>query len=105
MYIFGHLQCHTTHHSIYDYMANHWRERFLQLPSYQAFNRRVNELESRFELLIGKQLMSAGVDIEASAGPLIDSLPVMLAVGARANGAERIVSTRLMINLPLPVYG
>jgi Transposase DDE domain len=88
MYIFGHLQGHTTHSRIYDYAVDHWREWFPALPSYQAFNRRVNELAPAFELLINHQLTSAGRYVEATADRLIDSLPIMLAVGTRANRAR-----------------
>jgi hypothetical protein len=88
MYLFGHLQGHTTHRRIYDYFVNHWREWFPLLPSYQALNRRVNELLPAFELLIREQLTLGGAHIEAGADRLIDSLPVMLAVGTRANRAR-----------------
>jgi len=88
MYLFGHLQGHTTHRRIYDYFVNHWRAWFPNLPSYQAFNRRVNELAPAFELLISQQLTSAGRHVEASADRLIDSLPVMLASGTRASRAR-----------------
>ena len=88
MYIFGHLQGHTTHRRIYDYVVDHWREWFPALPSYQAFNRRVNELAPAFELLINQQLASAGRHVEETADRLIDSLPIMLAVGTRANRAR-----------------
>jgi IS5 family transposase len=88
MYIFGHLQGHTTRRRIYDYVVGHWREWFPALPSYQAFNRRVNELAPAFELLINQQLTSAGQHVEETADRLIDSLPIMLAVGTRANRAR-----------------
>ena len=88
MYIFGHLQGHTTHRRIYDYVVAHWREWFPALPSYQAFNRRVNELAPAFELLIHQQLSSAGRHIAETADRLIDSLPIMLAIGTRANRAR-----------------
>jgi hypothetical protein len=88
MYIFGHLQGHTTHRRIYDYVAGHWREWFPALPSYQAFNRRVNELIPAFELLIHQQLTSAGQRVTETADRLIDSLPIMLAMGTRANRAR-----------------
>jgi IS5 family transposase len=88
MYLFGHLQGHTTHRRIHDYMVNHWQEWFPALPSYQAFNRRVNELIPAFELLIEKRLTSAGTAIEAHTERLLDSMPIMLAVGSRANRAR-----------------
>lgn len=57
------------------------------MPSYQAFNRRINELAPAFELLINQQLISAGRHVEETADRLIDSLPIMLAIGTRANRA------------------
>ena len=88
MYIFGHLQGHTTYRRIYDYVVDHWRAWFPTLPSYQAFNRRVNQLAPAFELLIEQQLTSAGRRVAETADRLIDSLPVMLAIGTRANRAR-----------------
>jgi IS5 family transposase len=85
MYIFGHLQGHTTGRRIYDYIQDHWREWFPALPAYQAFNRRLNELAPAFELLIERLLTSAAWQIKATDDRLIDSVPVMLARGTRAN--------------------
>jgi IS5 family transposase len=85
MYIFGHLQGHTTGRHIYDYTRHHWRECFPALPAYQAFNRRLNELAPAFELLIERLLKSAAWQIKATDDRLIDSVPVMLARGTRAN--------------------
>ena len=89
MYVFGHLQGFTSQRRIYDYFDRHWREWFPELPSYQAFNRRLNQLLAAFELLIDDNLQAAakGEDL-AAADRLIDSLPVMLAVGTRANRAR-----------------
>ncbi len=87
IYLFGHLQGHTTHRRIYDYM-HHWRAWFPALPSYQAFNRCINELVPAFELFIQQRLTSAGAIIEARTERLLDSMPVMLAQGSRANRAR-----------------
>jgi hypothetical protein len=89
MYLFGHLQGHTTQRRIYDYFAHHWREWFPALPTYQAFNRRLQQLTAAFDLLIDENLFAAGErEALSSADRLIDSLPVMLAVGTRANRAR-----------------
>ncbi len=88
MYLFGHLQGLTTQRRIYDYIHHHWREWFPAMPAYQAFNRRLNELAPAFELLIEQQLTIAGRHIEATTDRLIDSLPIMLAVGTRAMNAR-----------------
>ena len=85
MYLFGHLQGCSTQRHIYDYIRNHWREWFPALPSYQSCNYRLNQLAPAFELLIEGQLGSGAWQIEATDDHLIDSVPVMLARGARAN--------------------
>jgi IS5 family transposase len=85
MYLFGHLQGLTTQRRIYDYIQNHWREWFPTLPSYQSFNCRLNELVPAFELLITELLVSGAWQIKATDDRLIDSVPVMLARGTRAN--------------------
>jgi len=89
MYLFGHLQGLTTQRLIYDYFASHWRAWFPALPSYQAFNRRLHQLTPAFELFIESNLCAAGRrENLATADRLIDSLPVMLAQGSRANRAR-----------------
>jgi Transposase DDE domain len=89
MYLFGHLQGLTSQRRIYDYFARHWREWFPALPTYQAFNRRLHHLTAAFELLIDENLLAASKRENLScADRLIDSLPVMLAVGTRSNRAR-----------------
>lgn len=89
IYLFGHLQGLTTQRRTYDYFANHWRDWFPALPTYQAFNRRLHQLTLAFELLIEDNLRAASKrETLAAADRLIDSLPVMLAVGTRANRAR-----------------
>lgn len=89
MYLFGHLQGHTTQRRIYDYFAGHWLEWFPALPTYQAFNRRLHQLTAAFELLIDENLLAASSrEMLSSADRLVDSLPVMLAVGTRSNRAR-----------------
>ena len=85
VYIFGHLQGLTTQRQIYDYFLNHWREWFPAMPAYQTFNQRLNQLSPAFELLIGELLQTNGWQIQSTDDRLIDSVPVMLAVGSRAN--------------------
>ena len=85
MYLFGHLQGLTTQRRIYDYIHNHWREWFPALPSYQSVNGRLNHLAPAFELLIEELLRSGAWQINETDDRLIDSVPVMLARGTRAN--------------------
>jgi IS5 family transposase len=88
MYLFGHLQGLTTQRRIYAYVCNHWREWFPALPTYQTFNCRLNELVPAFELLIEQLLVSGAGHIGTTDDRLIDSVPVMLARGTRANRAR-----------------
>ena len=85
MYLFGHLQGCTTQRRIYDYIRNHWREWFPALPAYQSVNCRLNQLIPAFELLIEELLTSGAWQIGETDDRLIDSVPVMLARGPRAN--------------------
>ena len=87
-YMFGHLQGQTTGRRIHDYIHNHWREWFPALPTYQAFNRRLNELTPAFELLVEELLTSTHWQIQSTDDRLIDSVPIMLARGTRANRAR-----------------
>lgn len=88
VYLFGHLQGMTTQRRIYDYVRHHWREWFPRLPAYQTVNGRLNELTPAFELLIEQLLLSHAWHIAASDDRLVDSVPVMLARGTRANRAR-----------------
>jgi len=77
IYLFGHLQKKFTVREIYDYISGHWNEWFPKLPSYQAFNNRLNNPAVAFELLIDTLLQKAQVDFSNFDDRLIDSLPVM----------------------------
>ena len=88
MYLFGHLQGFHEQRRIYQYVRRHWHGWFPALPSYQAFNRRLNLLAPAFEQLIGNVLETAGGQLAPAADRLIDSLPVMLAKGSRSSRAR-----------------
>ena len=85
IYLFGHMQGLTTQRRIYDYIRDHWREWFPALPAYQSVNCRLNALVPAFELLIAELLTAQSWQIARSDDRLIDSVPVMLARGTRAN--------------------
>jgi hypothetical protein len=88
VYLFGHLRGHFTQRRIYDYTAAHWREWFPDLPSYQAFNRRLNRLGAAFALLLQDSLAQAARHLGGGPDRLLDSLPVMLAKGSRGDAAR-----------------
>jgi len=84
MYLFGHLQGHFSQRRIYDYVRRHWHEWFPRLPSYQACNRRLNDLAETFPVVLDELLRTAHKQQTAGADRLLDSLPIMLASGSRA---------------------
>jgi hypothetical protein len=88
MYLFGHLQGFQQQRRIYQYLRQHWQAWFPALPSYQAFNRRLNELVPAFEQLISSALATSVAQLAPSADRLIDSMPVMLAKGSRSSRAR-----------------
>jgi IS5 family transposase len=88
IYIFGHMQGLTTQRRIYDYIRHHWREWFPASPAYQSVNCRLNELSPAFELLITELLTTQASQVAAPGGRPVDSVPVMLARGTRADRAR-----------------
>lgn len=99
IYLFGQLNGHFKKRAIYNFVNYYWRAHFPVLPSYQAFSRRLNLLESHFQLLLGsllKQLQPEEARRFETLEHLIDSMPVMLAQGSRskrARVARQIAST------------
>ncbi|MFK7968988.1 MAG: transposase [Bacteroidia bacterium] len=70
--------------SMYDYADRYLRTWFPDLPSYQAFNARVNRLSEAFPALVKRLLRdtpSDNVDLSMS---LVDSMPIITCSGRRA---------------------
>lgn len=88
IYLFGHMQGFHQQRRIYDYTCRHWRAWFPALPSYQAFNRRLNRLAESFERLITETLATPVGRLAAHADRLIDSLPISLAKWPRSGSAR-----------------
>ncbi len=82
VYLFGHLNGLYQKKAIYHFTRNYWAQWFPALPSYQAFNRRLNLLETAFHA-IGRVLLDTFKGEQAAElDHLIDSMPVMLASGS-----------------------
>jgi hypothetical protein len=89
IYLFGQLNEKFKHRQIYDFIVDYWLDWFPDLPSYQAFNRRMNLLADNFEVLFGHLLQTLHLRQSCLTGDfLIDSMPIMLASGTRANRAR-----------------
>jgi hypothetical protein len=85
IYLFGQLNEKFNHRQIHQFIREYWSDWFPALPSYQAFNRRLNQLADNFQLLFAHLLQTVNRNRPVrSLDYLIDSLPVMLAVGTRA---------------------
>lgn len=89
-YFFGMLNNQYQQQKIYDYIANHWRSCFPALPTYKAFNNRLNHLATHFvvisDLLLGEKHQL--LDLTATEDSLIDSFPVMLKRGKNAKSGR-----------------
>jgi IS5 family transposase len=88
MYLFGHVLGFHQQRRIYDYVRGHWRAWFPTLPSYQAFNRRLNRLVPAFEHLITAALAGQVARLAGHSDRLIDSSPVVLAKWPRCAAAR-----------------
>jgi hypothetical protein len=86
VYLWGHFQGHTQLSKLYRYIAEHWRAWFPELPSYQAFNRRLNDFCDLWEVLLNALWPPLWVGLPADR--VLDSLPVMLAVRGRSRRAK-----------------
>jgi DDE family transposase len=88
VYLFGHMQGFHQQRRLYDYALRHWRGWFPDLPSYQAFNRRLNLLGAAFERLITETLTAQVAELAGHADRLIDSLPIIMAKWPRSGRAR-----------------
>ena len=89
VYLFGHLQGHFKQKAIHRYVQQHWGAWFPQLPSYQAFNHRLNLLHETWPVLLGELWTELEMSTAATgADQLLDSLPIMLAVRGRSYHAK-----------------
>jgi hypothetical protein len=80
------LQSQRQIREIYHYICHYWLGWFHDLPSYQAFNPRLNNFSAAFCLifirLLENKLLASNCDIVEDS--IIDSFPVMLSKGRKA---------------------
>lgn len=89
VYLFGQLNEKFNHRQIYFFIREYWLSWFPALPSYQAFNRRLNLLTDNFEFLFAYLLQNLHLkQTQLTEDFLIDSLPIMLAAGTRSKRAR-----------------
>lgn len=89
-YFFGMLNNQYQQQKIYDYIANHWRDCFPDLPTYQAFNNRLNTLATHFAVITDMLLKEKHrvLNLIGTEDSLIDSFPVMLKRGKNAKSGR-----------------
>lgn len=78
VYLFGLLQQHGEVKQIYEYTLSHWQDWFPDLPSYQAFNRRINLLTEVFPVLVEDLLEQADARDWVEDIKLLDAMPIIL---------------------------
>lgn len=89
LYLFGHLQGHFQEKAIHRYVQAHWGAWFPHLPSYQAFNHRLNLLAEVWPVLLAELWHELAWPATGRGGDqLLDSLPIMLAVRGRSCQAK-----------------
>lgn len=70
--------------SMYNYIKNHWLSWFPLLPSYQAFNARLNNLSDAFPILLIDFMSNATISSDSLKILLGDSLPIITCSHKRA---------------------
>lgn len=109
IYLFGNLNGHFKKRAIYEFTKNYWAEWFPHLPSYQAFNRRLNLLEPVFQVVFAYLLERINKEEKTDyLDHLIDSVPIILASGTRskrAGVARDIAATGFCAAKQIKFYG
>jgi hypothetical protein len=84
IYLCGHLQGVFEKKAMHKLIDDYWRHFFPNLPAYQTFVARLNQLEPTFQSFGSYFQKMLAESSEPQIDHLIDSLPVMLAKGAHA---------------------
>src|SRR3954452_7984940 len=96
VYVFGIISGWSKVKPIYTYTRNHLLDWFPQLPSYQAFNYRLNQLSGCFEVLVCSLNRSTLLDepclLQWNHERVIDSLPIVV---SRSNNYTACVAPQL----------
>lgn len=88
VYLFGLMRQQTSLRAIHRSTRDHLRAWFPRLPSYGAFVQRLNHLAPLLPALVQRILERSGDAFALRTTRLVDSLPIVLAQGARAAQAR-----------------
>lgn len=87
IYLFGHLNKMFQKKQIHQFIKHYWLDYFPQLPTYQSFVARLNQMQETFQTI--GQMLSASLQkrLTPEFDHIIDSFPVMLAANGHAYAA------------------
>lgn len=90
VYLFGQLQGHFKQKRIHQYISQHFKAWFPDLPAYQTFNYRLNSIAESFKVIVFELFteINASRNYHFEEDCLIDSMPIMLAVRSRSRHAK-----------------
>lgn len=88
IYLFGIIQQRSKVRQIYEYVKSHLPDWFPLLPSYQAFNNRLNRLHSCFELVVGSVNEKGLEQLIFTSEKVADSVPIIVAGKSRSSSAK-----------------
>ena len=90
IYLFAHLNQKYQKKAMHAFIKNYWADWFPQLPAYQTFVFRLNQLEPTFQSFGAVLIESLAGRTDRGVDSIIDSFPVMLAANGHSNfGARR----------------
>lgn len=88
IYLWGIMQRRFEVRSIYNYVDSHLRDWFPKLPSYQAFNNRLNRLSPALELFAEALIAMMEETIDLGVHQIMDSMPITVAKSSRSGVAR-----------------
>src|ERR1022692_960344 len=76
VYLFGILQNHYKVKEIYLYATDHLRDWFPKLPSYQAFDNRINTIAGAFAIMATELIKKEVVLLNFTQESILDTMPI-----------------------------
>lgn len=88
IYLFAHLNQKYQKKQMHEFIKNYWSAWFPDLPAYQTFVFRLNQMEQTFQSFGALLLASLACRTDRSIDSIVDSFPVMLASNGHSYGAK-----------------
>lgn len=88
IYLFGIIGQRSKVKQIYEFVKDHLADWFPLLPSYQAFNNRLNRLHSCFELVVDSVNEKGLEQLISTSEKVADSVPIIVAGKSRSSTAK-----------------